>query len=116
MIYYIDEIIAAFYKTDPRGHRIKTRAAPEHLYKSDDSCEKLSTNTAKMIYNIVTKTLYTTNREIPDTCTAVAFLKKIVRENNKYDWGKLINLMKYIRGMRDITLVLSDNGSGFLKW
>ena len=69
-----------------------------------------------MIYNLVTKNIYTTNQAIPDACAAVAFLKKIVREPNKYDWGKLVNLMKYIRGTRDLTLILSANGSGVLKW
>ena len=28
MIYYIDEIITAFDKSDPRGHGIKTSSAP----------------------------------------------------------------------------------------
>ena len=36
MIYYIAEIIAALYQSDPRGHGIITRAAPEDLYKVDE--------------------------------------------------------------------------------
>ena len=38
MIYYIDEIIAAFNKSDPRGHGINTSATPEDLYKADEDC------------------------------------------------------------------------------
>ena len=42
MIYYINEIIAAFDKAYPRGSGIKTSAKPEDLYKVDEECEKLS--------------------------------------------------------------------------
>ena len=38
IIYYIDEIIAAFNKSDPRGHGINTSATPEDLYKADEDC------------------------------------------------------------------------------
>ena len=69
-----------------------------------------------MFHNLVAKTLYTTKWERPDTHTAVAFLTKIVIGTNKDDWGKLVHLMKYIRGTREIYLILSANGSGVLKW
>ena len=36
MIDYIDGIIAAFDKADPRGRGVKTSAAPEDLYKVDE--------------------------------------------------------------------------------
>ena len=36
MINYIDEIIASFDKSDPRGYDINTGAAPEDLYKVDE--------------------------------------------------------------------------------
>ena len=67
MIDYIDEIIAAFNKADPRGHGIKTSAAPEDLYKVDEDCENLIPDKANMFHNLVAKTLYTTNRARPDT-------------------------------------------------
>ena len=38
IIDYIDEIIAAFNKSDPRGHGINTSATPEDLYKADEDC------------------------------------------------------------------------------
>ena len=69
-----------------------------------------------MFHNLVDNSLYTTKWENPDTCTAVAFLTTRVREPNKYYWGKIVNIMKYIRGTRDIPLVLSTNDSGVLKW
>ena len=69
-----------------------------------------------MFHNLVAKTLYTTKREGSDTCAEVAFPTKRVREPNKYNWGKLVHIMKYIRGMRDIPLIIRANGSGLLKW
>ena len=69
-----------------------------------------------MFHNIVVKTLYTTKRSRPDNCTVVAFLTTIVREPNKDEWGKLVHIMRYKRGTRDIPLILSSNGSGVIKW
>jgi hypothetical protein len=67
-------------------------------------------------HNLVAKTLYATKRARPDTCTAIAFLTMTVREPDKDDWTKLVHLMRYIRGTRTMPLILSDNGSGILKW
>ena len=36
MIYYIDEIIAAFDEAEPRGHGINISNVPEVLYKVDE--------------------------------------------------------------------------------
>ena len=57
MISYIDEIIAAFNKSDPRGRGINTGAAPEDLYMVDKECDNLSPDKAKMFHNLVAKTL-----------------------------------------------------------
>ena len=69
-----------------------------------------------MFHNLLAKTLYTKKCARPDTCTLVSFLTIRVREPNKDDWGTLVHLMKYIRGTRDLPLVLSDNVSGVLNW
>ena len=74
IIYYIDEIISAFDKAEPRGRGINTSDAPEDLYKVDEECDNLSPDKAKMFHNLVAKTLYTTKRASPDTCTEVDFL------------------------------------------
>ena len=60
MIYYINEIIAALDKADPRGRWVDTKAAPEDLYKVDEDYGKLSPDKAKMFHDLVTKILYTT--------------------------------------------------------
>jgi hypothetical protein len=71
---YIDEILTAFNKTEPKGGGTKSGAAPESLFKVDESCEKLKQDKAVVFHNMVAKILYTTKRARPDTCTAIAFL------------------------------------------
>jgi hypothetical protein len=71
---YIDEILNAFDKAEPKGGGTKTSAAPDSLLKVDESCEKLKQDKAVEFHNLVAKTLYSTKRARPDTCTAIAFL------------------------------------------
>ena len=40
----------------------------------------------------------------------------IVREPDNYYWYKLVHILEYIRGTRNLTLTLSSNGRGILKW
>jgi hypothetical protein len=74
MIGYVDEILTAFDKADPKGRGTKTSAAPENLFKIDEDCEKLPPNKAVEFHNLVAKTLCATKHARPDTCTAIAFL------------------------------------------
>ena len=46
----------------------------------------------------------------------VAFLCTRVQELDKDDWKKLLRLMEYLNGTRDLKLNLVDNGSGILWW
>jgi hypothetical protein len=116
MIDYVDEILTAFDKADPKGGGTKTSAAPENLFRVDEDCEKLQPDKVVEFHNLVAKTLYATKRARPDTCTAIAFLTTRVRAPDKDDWAKLVHLMKYLRGTRTLPLILSANGSGILKW
>jgi hypothetical protein len=113
---YIEEILTAFDKADPKGGGTKTSAASENLFRIDEDCEKLQPDKAVEFHNLVAKTLYATKRARPDTCTAIAFLTTRVRAPDKDDWTKLVHLMKYLRGTRTLPLILSANKSGILKW
>jgi hypothetical protein len=116
MFSYVAEILTAFDKADPKGTGTKTSAAPADLFKIDEDCEKLDAKRATEFHNLVAKTLYATKRARPDTCTAVAFLTTRVREPDNDNWAKLAHMMKYIRGTKELPLILSANGSGILKW
>jgi hypothetical protein len=116
MFDYVDEILTAFDKAESKGGDTKTSAAPDSLFKVDENCEKLKKDKAAEFHNLVAKTVYSTKRAMPDTCTAITFLTTIVQEPDKDDWNKLIHLMRYIRGTHTMPLILSANGSGILKW
>jgi hypothetical protein len=116
MFDYVDEILTAFDKAEPKGGDNKTSAAPDSLFKVDRSCEKLKQDKAVEFHNLVANTLYSTKRVRPDTCTAIAFLTTRVRAPDKDNWNKLVHLMRYIRGTHTMPLILSANGSGILKW
>jgi hypothetical protein len=82
----------------------------------DENCANLKQDKAVEFHNLVAKTLYSTKRARPDTCTAIIFLTTRVRATDKDDWNTLVHLMRYIRGTRTMPLILSANGSGILKW
>jgi hypothetical protein len=116
MFNYVDEILNAFDKAEPKGGGTKTSAAPDSLFKVDENCEKLKQDKAVVFHNLVEKTVYSTKRARPDTCTAIEFLTTRVRAPDKDKWNKLVHLMRYIRCTRTMPLILSANGSGIFKW
>jgi hypothetical protein len=64
---YVDEIIDAFNKAEPKVGGTKSSTAPESLFKVDESCEKLKQNKTVKFHNLVAKALYATKRARPDT-------------------------------------------------
>ena len=60
--------------------------------------------------------LFATKRARPDTGTALSFLMTRTAAPDLDDWKKLAHLMKYVRGTKDLPLILSANGMGLLKW
>jgi hypothetical protein len=116
MFDYVEDIIAAFDKAEPKGGDTKSSAAPDSVFKVDESCEKLKQDKDVEFHNLVAKTVYATKRAMSDTCTTIALLTRRVRAPDKDDWNKLVHLMRYIRGTRTMPLILSANGSGILKW
>jgi hypothetical protein len=74
MFDYVDEIITAFDKAEPKGGGTKTSTAPDSLFKVDGNCKKLKQDKAVDFHNLVANTLYSTKRARPDTCIAITFL------------------------------------------
>jgi hypothetical protein len=110
MFDYINEIISAYDKVNPKGGGTKTSAAPENLFRIDrnSTWRNLSSSTATwwQRHSMPTK------RARRDTCTAVAYLTTRVRESDTDDWKKLSHLIKYLRGTKTLPLVLSASGTG----
>jgi hypothetical protein len=74
MFDYVDEILTAFDKAEPKSGGTKTSVAPYSLFKVDENCEKLKQDKDVEFHNLVAKTLYSTKRAMPDTCTVITFL------------------------------------------
>jgi hypothetical protein len=60
MFDYVNKIINAFDKAEPKGGGTKSSAAPDHLFKVNEDCKKLWPEKAVEFHNLVAKTLYTT--------------------------------------------------------
>jgi hypothetical protein len=58
MFDYINKIINAFDKAEPKGCGTKSSAAPDDLFKVDEDREKLPPEKAVEFHNLVAKTLY----------------------------------------------------------
>ncbi len=127
MFDYVDEILTAWkkadqsnddngFKTVSHSRKTKSSAAPENLFVVDEDCKKLDSVKATAFHNIVAKALYITKRARPDISVAIAFLTTRVREPDQNDWDKLSHLMKYLRGTRELPLILGADGTGIVKW
>jgi hypothetical protein len=92
MFDYIDEMLTAFDKAEPKGGSTKSSAAPG-LFKVNESCEKRKQDKAVDFHNLVAKTLYATKPARLDTCTVIALLTTRVRSPDKEDWTKLVHLI-----------------------
>ena len=116
MIDFLDKVLIAFDKAEPKGGGTNKSAASENLSKVDKDCKNLPQIKTVQFHNLVEKTLYSTKQARPDTCKTVTFLTKRVRAPDLDDWDNMLHMMRYIRGTRMLPLIISSNGSGILKW
>jgi hypothetical protein len=69
----------------------------------------LPDNLREFFHSIVAKLLYLCKRIRPDILTEVAFLTKRVLAPQRDDYNKLMKTIRYIRGTREIALILEMN-------
>jgi hypothetical protein len=86
---YVEEVLTAFSKADPKANGTKTSAAPDDLFKINQDSPKLDPSLAATFHTLVAKILYCAKRACHDTWTAIAFLTTRVREPNLDNWAKL---------------------------
>jgi hypothetical protein len=67
MFNYVNKIISAFDKAEPKGNSTKSSAAPDDLFKVDEDREKNGPEKAVEFQNLVAKTLYATRQARPNT-------------------------------------------------
>ena len=60
--------------------------------------------------------LFSTKIAQPFTGTAISYQTTRVRDRDQSDWLNMVHLFKYVRGSKYLTLILSADKSGMLKW
>ena len=76
--------------------------AASHLFEVNENGIKLSIQQSDFFHHNVAKLFFLCKRARPDIQTAVAFL--CTREPDDNDYKKLVQLMQYIRGTRELKL------------
>ena len=110
------EFLTLFDKAYLKGKGTKSSVAPKNIFVVKKDCKKLDQENFMDCHNLVSKILYATKRARPDTCTAIASLTTMLQAPKEDNWDKSVHLIQYIRGTRKLSLTLSANGSGILKW
>ena len=60
MIDFLEKVLIAFDKAEPKGGNTKTSAAPENIFKVDEDGKKIPQSKTIQFHNLVANTLYAT--------------------------------------------------------
>jgi len=115
MIPYLKNVIAEF--PELISGKSPTPAA-DHLFNIRDAkdTKPLEEERALAFHHTVEQLLFMATRARRDIQTAVAFLTTRVKDPDEDDWGKLKRVLKYLNGTKYLTLNLSVENLGVLKW
>ena len=81
--------------------------ATKHLFRVRMESPALSEDRKERFHSVMAKILYLAKRTRPDLLVAVAFLVRRVQNPDEDDWQKMIRLIQYIRGSKDLGIRLS---------
>jgi hypothetical protein len=76
---------------------------------------KLHEECADAYHRMVAKALFICKRARRDTQPTIAVLCTRVKGPNEADWAKLVRLMKYLNGTRELKLTLSVDNLHYIK-
>jgi hypothetical protein len=114
MIEYVSEMLKHFPQTF-KENEVATTPASNALFNEGQG-RKLHQERADMYHTMVAKALFLCKRARPDIQQTIAVLCTRVKEPNEADWNKLVRLMKYLNGTRDLRLTLSADKLNCIKW
>ena len=104
-----------FHNFDPNKTISRTPAA-DHLFKVRDDQPKLDEQKAQVFHTFTTKSLFATKLASPDIHTSIVFLTTRVICPDEDDWNKLLRMMRYLRGTKELPLILSSDSKNIVKW
>jgi Reverse transcriptase (RNA-dependent DNA polymerase) len=114
---YVNEMIEAF-PVEMTEKDISPTPAGDDLFgqRGKRNEMKLDAQKKEIFHTIVAKGLFLTNRGRPDIQPTIAYLCTRVRDPTTADWQKLIRMMKYLNGTRELVRTLSAENLGIVKW
>ena len=101
---------------DPKYKGNKASAAPSNFFIVRDDFPKRSERLRVGFNMVVAKNLFTTKHARPDSGTSLSFLTTRDKQPDEDGWSKLGQLVKYLRGKKELPLILVANGIRVLKW
>lgn len=81
--------------------------ATKHLFRVRSDSPPLSEERKERFHSVMAKILYLSKRTRPDLLVAVAFLVRRVQNPDEDDWSKMVRLIQYIRGTKELGIRLS---------
>ena len=90
-------------------------AAP-FLFETNDQQVKLDNKKMKIFHTFVAKLLLVSKRGQTGIQVAIAFLSTRITGPDTDDWKKLVQLMKYLNGTKEMVLTLSEESFNSIKW
>jgi len=88
----------------------------ERLMKIDKTSKKLDENRASTFHTFVMKAMFLCKRGRPDINMGLSFWATRVKEPTESDWSKLLNIMNFLRKIKDDVLRLEADDTQSLKW
>ena len=88
--------------------------AASYLYRVTEDSLLLGDKEREKFHSVVAKLLYMAKRARPDILTAVCYLTTRVLKPNEEDRGKLLRVVKYLNGTKDLALRLSCGADGVM--
>ena len=111
---YIKSMIE-YFPTKLNENDVVSTPANENLFKKDNS-KQLDQKKAEIFHTVVAKGLFVSKRARPDIQPTIAVLCTRVKDSNEGDWKKLLRLIKYLNGTREMVLTLSADNASIIKW
>jgi hypothetical protein len=100
---YIDRLM-----DDMEIEGIASSPAANHIHKVNEEAPKLSDEQRQKFHSCVQRCLYLYKQFRRDIAVAVSFLTTRVRAPDEDDWKKLVRLLRYLNGTRDLKLRFGD--------
>ena len=114
MLDYVEMVLTDLPKKF-KGHASTTAA--NHLFKVNEKNLMFLDDTKRELFvKLVMQLLYLIQRAQLDLRTAISFLCGRTQTPDVDDYKKLVRVLKYLQSTKDLSLILSADGSGLLRW